>query len=280
MSQYKESINKHYTREDLGKAILAAYESAGKDTDSLTREDISSFEEFHIRGRMATRELGRLAGLTEGMKVLDIGSGVGGPARTLAAEFGCEVVGLDMVEEYNNTAEMLTRKVGLSDKVTFRTGNMLDLPFEGSTFNVVWSQHVTMNIEDKQRLFREIRRVLKPDGIFVCYEIIGGTTTPIHFPVPWAGDSTINFLVNTEELRPMLKNAGFEELVWKDVSAASLEWGRGLISSMSSRPKDAPPPLGLNLLMGKTTAPKVRNMVLNMEEDRVKVVQAVFKNSG
>lgn len=202
MSEYKKSINEHYIRDNLGKTILAAYESAGKDINSLTREDISTFEEFHIRGRIATRELGQLAELTEGMKVLDIGSGVGGPARTLAAEFGCEVVGLDMVEEYCNTAEMLTGKVGLSDKVTFRRGDMLDMPFEDSTFNVVWSQHVTMNIEDKQRLFREIRRVLRPGGIFVLYEIIAGPTSPIHFPVPWAGDTTINFLVTPEEFGP------------------------------------------------------------------------------
>jgi len=279
MSSYKESINKHYTRDNLGKKILAAYENAGKDIFSLTREDISAFEEFHIRGRIATRELGQLAKLTEGMKVLDIGSGVGGPARTLAAEFGCEVVGLDLVDEYCNTAEMLTGKVGLSDKVTFRKGNMLDMPFEDAAFNVVWSQHVTMNIENKQQLFREIRRVLRPDGIFVLYEIIAGQSSPIHLPVPWAGDSTINFLVTPEEYRSMLKESGFKELVWKDVSPISLEWGRGLMTNMASRPKDASPPLGLNLLMGETTAPKVKNMVLNMEEDRVRVVQAVMKNT-
>ena len=119
MNTYTTLINDHYGHVNLGENILTAYERAGKDIHSLTRDDISSFDEFHIRGRDASRELAHLAGLREGEKVLDIGSGVGGPARTLAGEFGCEVVGLDIVEEYCRTADMLTARVGLSDRVTF-----------------------------------------------------------------------------------------------------------------------------------------------------------------
>jgi SAM-dependent methyltransferase len=189
------------------------------------------------------------------------------------------VVGLDVVEEYCDAAEMFTGKVGLSDKVTFRAGDMLDLPFEESAFDVVWSQHVTMNIEDKTRMLQEIRRVLRPGGMYVLYEITAGSTSPIHYPVPWAGDSTINFQVTPGEFRQMLQDSGFKTLVWKDVSAISLDWARGLIANMLSRPKDASPPLGLNLLMGKTTPQKVKNMTLNLEEDRVRVVQAVMANA-
>lgn len=277
MQAYTQLINEHYSQANLGENILTAYERAGKDIDSLGRDDISSFDEFHIRGRDATRELAHLANLRKGEKILDLGSGVGGPARTLAAEFGCMVVGLDLVEEYCRTAEMLTARVGLSDMVTFRQGSVLEIPFDDASFDVVWSQHMTMNIEDKPRLVQEVRRVLRPGGRFVSYEICAGAASPQYFPVPWASDSSINFLVTPGELRGLFKDSGFTELVWKDVSPISLEWFQGLLAGMAGRPKDAPPPLGLNLLMGKTTGEKAKNLVRNLEEDRVRVVMGVLQ---
>lgn len=276
MKTYTTLINDHYGHVNLGENILTAYERAGKDIHSLTRDDISSFDEFHIRGRDASRELAHLADLRAGERVLDIGSGVGGPARTLAGEFGCEVVGLDLVQEYCRTADMLTARVGLSDRVTFRQGDVLDIPFDEDSFDVVWSQHMTMNIENKMRLFREVRRVLRPGGRFVIYEICAGSDSTIYFPVPWANDSTINFLATTGELQQMLGDSGFTELVWKDVSKISLEWFQGMITAMAARPKDKPA-LGLNLLMGKTTPEKAKNLTSNLEEDRVRVVQGVLK---
>lgn len=276
MKTYTTLVPEHYAQTNLGENILTAYERAGKDIHSLTRDDISSFDEFHIRGRDASRELAHLVDLRAGEKVLDIGSGVGGPARTLADEFGCEVVGLDLVEEYCRTADMLTDRVGLSDRVTFRQGDVLDMPFDEGSFDVVWSQHMTMNIENKMRLFREVRRVLRPGGRFVIYEICAGSASTIYFPVPWASDSTINFLVTPGELQQMLGDSGFTELVWKDVSMISLEWFQGMVAAMAAMPKDKPP-LGLNLLMGKTTPEKAKNLVRNLEEDRVRVVQGVLK---
>lgn len=276
MKTYTTLINEHYGHTNLGENILAAYERAGKDIHSLTRDDISSFDEFHTRGRDASRELAHLVDLRAGEKVLDIGSGVGGPARTLAGEFGCEVVGLDLVDEYCRTADMLTARVGLSDRVTFRQGDVLDMPFDDGSFDVVWSQHMTMNIENKMRLFREVRRVLRPGGRFVLYEICAGSASTIYYPVPWAGDSTINFLATAGELQEMLKDLGFNELVWKDVSKISLEWFLRMVAAMAARPKDKPP-LGLNLIMGKTTPEKAKNLIRNLQEDRVRVVQGVLK---
>jgi SAM-dependent methyltransferase len=276
MKTYTTLINDHYGHVNLGENILTAYEQAGKDIHSLNRDDISSFDEFHIRGRDASRELAQLVDLQAGEKVLDIGSGVGGPARTLAGEFGCEVVGLDLVEEYCRTADMLTARVGLSDRVTFRQGNVLDMPFDDGSFDVVWSQHMTMNIENKMQLFREVRRVLRPGGRFVIYEICAGPASTIYFPVPWANDSTINFLVTPGELQQMLGDSGFTELAWKDVSKISLEWFQGMIAAMAAMPKDKPA-LGLNLLMGKTTPEKAKNLTRNLAEDRVRVIQGVLK---
>ena len=276
IKEYDRSINNHYSQVNLGENILAAYERAGKDVEALTLDDISSCDEFHIRGRDATRELAQLAKLQKGMKVLDLGCGVGGAARTLAAEFGCEITGLDLVEEYCRTAEMLTERVGLSDKVTFRHGNAMDTPFDDGSFDVIWSQHTIMNIEDKPRFFNEACRLLRSEGRLALYEICAGAASPPYYPVPWASDSTISFLAEPEELRDILGQIGFKELVWRDVSALSLEWFHGLKTAMASRSKEAPPRPGLNLLMGKTSGDKARNIVRNIEEDRIRVVQGVL----
>lgn len=149
MQPYEQSIADIYGRPDLERTIVTAFEQAGKDTDQLTRNDIKSFDEFHIKGRDATRELAGLAGLRRDNQVLDVGSGVGGPARTLAAEFDCYVTGIDLVEEYCRVAEIFTERVGLSDRIAFQHENALEMPFEDGAFDVVWLQHVSMNIEDK-----------------------------------------------------------------------------------------------------------------------------------
>ena len=267
-----ESINSYYGQPDLSANILAALERAGKDLNALTREDFAPFEEFHVRGRAATMDLANAAGLHEGMVVLDVGSGIGGPARTLAAEFGCKVTGLDLTDEYCRAAEMLTGRVGLSDKVTFRQGNALDMPFDDGAFDLVWMQHMTMNIEDKERLFGQIRRVLRAGGRLALHEILAGSVAPVHFPVPWANDSAISFLVAPPEVRRLLASTRFEELMWTDVTGESID----LLRKLGAAAQGAPAPLGLHLLVGDF-AEKFANVLRNMEEDRIALVQGVFE---
>ncbi|MCP4622337.1 MAG: class I SAM-dependent methyltransferase, partial [bacterium] len=169
MKDYEKSINDHYGQAHLAAHIMSAFEHAGKQIH--THQDTASFDEFHIRGRDATRELAELAGLQKNMKVLDLGCGVGGPARTLAAEFGCRVIGIDLVEEYCRTAKLLSERVGLDDRVTFHHGNMTALPFEENIFDAAWTEHTIMNIENKGELFDWIRRMLQKKGLFAFYEI-------------------------------------------------------------------------------------------------------------
>lgn len=274
MKKHEQSIIDHYGQEDLDTRILEAFERAGR---RIARHgDTASFDEFHIRGRDATRELAKLAGLHEGMKVLDLGCGVGGPARTLAAEFGCRVWGIDLVEEYCACATMLTERVGLSEMVTFHRGDMTDLPFEDGVFDAAWAEHTIMNVEDKESLFTETRRVLRPAGIFALYEICAGSASPPHFPLPWASDEIISFLTGPDALRGMLREAGFEEVVWRDITEASLEWFRGVVAAIKTR-KAGAPKLGLNLIMGPNAADKSKNIGRNLEEDRIRVVQGVFR---
>ena len=270
---YSKAINRYYGQPDLSANILDALQRAGKDLNALTRDDLAPFDEFHIRGRAATMELASAAALREGMAALDVGSGVGGPARTLAAEFGCHVTGLDLTEEYCRAAEMLTDHVGLSEKVTIRQGNALEMPFEDGAFDVVLMHHTAMNIEDKERLFDEIRRVLRPGGRVALYEILAGSAAPPHFPVPWANDHAISFLVAPAEARRLLAATGFGEVAWTDLTEPSIEWFRQLRAAAG---QGGPPPLALHLIIDNF-AEKAANLLRNLEEDRIAVVQGIFE---
>jgi SAM-dependent methyltransferase len=277
---YDQLLSEHYGQTDLETRILTALEKAGKDIDALTREDLFTFDEFHIGGRFETRKLAQWAGLEPNARVLDLGCGIGGPARTLAAEFGCEVTGLDVIEEYCLTAESLTRRVGLDNRVRFRHGAATEMPFEPESFDRVWSQHTTMNIEDKPRLLAEIHRVLRSGGRFVFHEVCAGPNQPIHLPVPWAHETALNFLVPPDVLRRNLVEQGFEEKQWRDITTDSLEWYRKAASQMVTHQNKTAKPLGIKLLMGDTTPAKGANIVRNLEEDRIRVVQGDFRKSG
>jgi SAM-dependent methyltransferase len=159
-------VTKHYTRGNLGSAILAALEAAGKDLDRLSVEDLAPVDEFHVRGRPATMELTKALAMAPGMRVLDIGCGIGGPSRYIAATYDCTVVGIDLTEEYCRTAAMLADRLGLGERVEYRPGNALAMPFVNAEFDVAYTQHVAMNIEDKTRLYAEVWRVLKPGARF------------------------------------------------------------------------------------------------------------------
>src|SRR5882672_707886 len=131
----------HYTRPDLGKVILAALRSAGKDIDHLTPDDLAPVDEFHGGQRSATIRLAELVGFTGTERVLDVGSGLGGPARFLTWRYGCRVSGVDLITEFVRVAETLTQLTGLVGRVDYRQGSALDLPFEDMSFDVVWSQN-------------------------------------------------------------------------------------------------------------------------------------------
>jgi len=273
VSTHEESVNAHYDRKDLGAKILEALEKAGKDVKALTVEDLAPIEEFHIGGRKPTMELARLAELSEGMRVVDVGCGIGGPARALAHYFGCEVFGVDLIEEFCAAASLLNDCTGLGHKVTIRHGNALDLPMKDRSVDVVWMQHVGMNIRDKAGLFHELRRVLRPEGKLALYEVFAGPEPAVYFPVPWASDPELSHLVSPEEIRKPLESAGFRIEVWKDVTQASTDWFR---AAMEKAMKESPPPLSRGILMGPEFPIKAANVLRNLEEDRLRVVQAIM----
>jgi sarcosine/dimethylglycine N-methyltransferase len=273
-------VTEHYGRADLTEPILAALRAAGKDVEALSAEDIAPFTHLTSRPQVATVELGRLAGLQPGMQVLDLGSGLGGPARTLATEFGCQVTGMDLTETFVRTAQMLTARVGLADQVTFRCANALEMPFDDACFDVVWHEQFAMHIPDKERLYREVRRVLRPDGRLALREFFAGPVQPLHFPVPWTTDGAISFLEPATDVRQLLERLGFVQLAWEDLTGGDLERRR---EASAAGPGAAPAARSGGALFQQARGddwPLIQgNLGRNYAEGRLQIVQAVFRRS-
>jgi SAM-dependent methyltransferase len=270
----RETIEHHYGRGDVGASILAALAAAGKDLGRLTPADLAPIDEFHTRGREATCELAGRIGIKPGARVLDAGSGVGGPSRYLAAEFGCQVVGVDLSAEFCEVAAMLAERVGLAHLVEYRQGDIAALPLDDGEFDVVWTQHAAMNVPEKAAMYAEFRRVIRPGGILALYDVIAGPAGRAIFPQPWAREPTYSFLPSLEELRGYLDDAGFAVEVWQDRSAEGLAYFTKVLERVA---KQGPPPLGLHVLLGPDFFEMAANYQRSLAEDRVRVVELVAR---
>lgn len=266
----KQALFEHYHQPDLLKSMLVALREAGKDIERLTRRDLRAFDEFHIRGLEATRELATLARFKDGMHILDLGCGIGGPARALADEYGCTVIGVDLIESYCATATELTRLVGLQERVEFQQGDIAQLPFTDSSFDGVWSLHSIMNTPLLSQAIAEIQRVLRSQGVYAFYEVCEGTHSPPRFPVPWAGDERMSCLIKPEAFRDHLESAGLTVTEWQDNSDVCCNWFRKRVARLKAQ--ETPPGPGMELLMGANMIEKSANVVRNLEEDRIRVI--------
>lgn len=272
-----DAINRHYGRTDYSQRILDALKDSGADIDALTRDDLAMFEEFHIGGREATRSMAKLAKLTEGINLLDVGCGIGGPARTLAAEFGCRVTGLDLTEEFCRAAHMLTERVGLGNKVEFVQGSALELPFDKASFDVVWTQHAAMNIDDKELLYSEIHRVLRPNGTLALYDIMAGPKPDLRFPVLWATDASMSFLCPPDEIRLILETSDFTVIEWIDkTEQAIIFWQKRQAAMDADDASDKPL---IRLIVGEKFAARATNSFRNLQEKRIVVAQSILKRN-
>jgi sarcosine/dimethylglycine N-methyltransferase len=253
------------TQERIEQALLAA----GLQLDTLSAAELETMEDFHILGRLATNALVELASVTAADRVLDAGSGIGGTARYVAKTIGSQVTTVDLTPEYCATARWLNTLVGLSDLIDVREGNVLDLPFADGSFDVVFSQHVQMNIADKPRLYAEAWRVLAPGGRLALWDATAGPVQPIHFPVMWADSAESSHLVSTDRLRELVADAGFEVSSWNDLTTDAAQFMRAWISG------GQPSPLGLGVFVPNFGA-KLSTFLDNLDNDRARLIQAVL----
>ena len=276
MSRSPQAVAEHYKKRALGDVILAALKAAGKDIEHLTPDDLAPVDEFHSGGRNTTVRLAQLAQINGSERVLDVGCGIGGPSRFLASKFGCKVTGLDFTAEFVALAAMLAQRTRLADKVTYRQGDALDLPFADASFDIVWSQNAAMNIADRDRLYGEMRRVLVPGGRLALQEIAAGPGGEPFYPAPWADDKSISFLSTPHATRAALERIGFRVIAWQDTTAEALEQQMARTKALES---GSLPPLGLHILIGEAFPTVTKNMLRNLQEQRLKLFNAVLQRA-
>ena len=270
----EEQVAEHYSRSDLEQAILAALRTVGKDVEHLVSADLAGADEFHTGWKAATVEIARDLGLAPDMRVLDIGSGLGGPARYFAEAHHCRVDGIDLTADFVDCANGLTRRCGLADRVRFQRASALALPFEGRCFDRATLIHVGMNVEDKAGLFAEARRVLKPGGLFCVYDIMRMTPDEIPYPMPWAGSVETSFVEPPETYRALLTAAGLEIEQEHDRREFALALWRQMREGAA---RHGPPALSLHILMGPATPERLGNVMATLEAGTIAPVEMVAR---
>jgi len=263
-----DRVASHYSENlELADAIAEKLRSAGNDLNKLKTADLVAVDEFHIRGRKATLELGEKMNLNAHSHVLDIGSGLGGPARTLAETYGCRVTGVDLTQAFCDAATAMSDWVGLGNRVSFKQGDATNLPFENKTFDAAMTIHVAMNIAAKDKMYAEARRVLKPGGVFAVYDVLQGEGGEVLYPVLWARDRSISHLATPDQMTALLAVRVSNCKMFKTQESQS--FFEKMTAQMA---KTGTSPVIWQLFLGDDFPAMARNQVRNVTERRIRTV--------
>lgn len=270
-----DDVERHYASDDIAARVLAAVRAEIGADAPVTADALASVDHFHSRGLDATRELMAALGPRADQHLLDIGCGIGGPARWIATHFGCRITGIDLTEDFCTAARSLNAATGLADRVTIVHGNALALPFADATFDMAYSQNVIMNIADKARFYREAFRVLKPGGRCAFANLISGDGGEPHYPVPWAETCETSFLASEDETRADIAAAGFD-VVSINVTSEDPVTARQARLKLESgwRPNLSP-----HIFIGERMFTYQMNNFRNGEEGRVKRIEIVARKA-
>jgi len=277
MNNTETTVARHYGDTGLLSRILDGLAAAGADSDNLQCDDLAPVDEFHIGGRKATTYAVDKMSLRGDEHVLDVGCGIGGAVRYVAAEKGCQVTGIDLTPEFIDTARALTEMVGGVAGTAFDVASALAIPFEAETFDAALTIHVAMNIYDRPALYAEVARVLKPGGRFCMYDVMSLGAGDIAFPVPWAQSPETSHLTTVAETRAHLEGAGFDVVDTDDRTQVAIEFFK------ENRPTDPSllPPLGVHLILGPDAPVKFKNTRQNIEAGLIaSVVMVAEKRAG
>jgi SAM-dependent methyltransferase len=270
----ENAIADHWGKGDVYARIISALEKTSKSLDALTVQDLAPVDHIHAGGLLATIDLGDRLPIKANHHILDIGCGLGGPARYLAQRFQCQVSGVDITKPFVEAANKLTHLLGMDDRVTTRHGDAYHLPYEDGVFDGAYAQHVTMHVADRAQFFAETYRVLKPGVFFALTEHGLGPTGGPHYPLPWSEEGSGSYLVSPAETRLFLEVAGFADIVVEHTGSTYLAaYKRGI----EMAEKGAVPPLGAHILMGETTLQKMLNSARNVEEGRTYPIRVLCR---
>ncbi|NTS33087.1 class I SAM-dependent methyltransferase [Phyllobacterium sp. BT25] len=270
----EEQVARHYTHGSLEKAILSALIAAGKDIDTLTASDLAPIDEFHFGWLPATIELGRSLRIEPQMHLLDVGCGIGGPARYLAETYECRITGVDLTDEFVEVARALTDRCGLDDRIDFHQASALALPFDEGSFDAAYMIHVGMNIEDKHTLFAEVWRVLKPGGRFVDYDIMRVGDAPLNYPMPWAMNKETSFVETPGFYNKTLSAAGFEIQAKNSRRDLAIKIVREMQAKAAA---EGPPVLSGQIIMGPTAKQRLANAFEALENGIIEPIEIVAR---
>jgi ubiquinone/menaquinone biosynthesis C-methylase UbiE len=272
--QNQQAIADHWAKGDVYELILSALQKAEKSLQGLRVEDLAPVDHFHARGFPATVELADRLPINPHHHVLDVGCGVGGPARYFAARFQCRVTGIDITPAFVDAARRLTKLLDLESQVTIDHGDGEHLPFAGGVFDGAYTQHVTMNVGNRARFFGEAYRVLRPGAFFALTEHGLGPIGNPHHPLPWSLDGSGAYLIPPAETRTLLQTAGFENVLVEDTGDKYLAAYRHALQLAA---QGNLPPSGVHILTGESAVEKMRNAARNIEESRTHPVQVLCR---